>query len=138
MNDVHSVRFTFPDHEGSGAPMLMPCLRQYAPLCTYLSAQPFKPARSSADSGRFTLAGAPSTIEPAGICVPGVTSAPAPINDCSPIIAPSRTVAPLPTSTSSPTLQACNLPASPTATQSPTMPGSSSPGSTPAPPGLFV
>ena len=53
-----------------------------------------------------TLAGVPSTIEPSGITVPGVTTDLAPMRHCRPTTAPSRTTAPMPMSDSSPMVQA--------------------------------
>jgi len=85
-------------------------------LATYFSAQYFSVPRSWEVSGRTIFAGDPSTIEPGGIFIPWVTSAFAPMRDCRPMTAPSRITAPMPTSTSSPTLQACTTAEWPTVT----------------------
>src|ERR1017187_1210097 len=109
-----------------GPPILIPCFKQYAAFSTYFAAHNFNSARSFPVNSRTTFAGAPSTTEPGGIFIPCVTSAFAPMSDCLPTTTPSRITAPMPTSTSSPTVQACTTAEWPTVTQLPTMHGKSS------------
>lgn len=56
-------------------------------------------------SGRITRAGWPSAREPSGISIPCGTSAPAAIRQFFPILAPFKTIAPMPISVLSPTVQ---------------------------------
>ena len=63
------------------------------------------PSISASVSGRMTLAGLPKSMEPAGASIFPVTSAPAPTMQLLPIFAPLKTVAPIPMSTLSPTVQ---------------------------------
>src|SRR5690606_33385255 len=87
-----------------------------ADTARYFSAQPRRPACSSGASARRTLAGVPATIDPAGMTVRGVTTAPAAIRQRSPICAPSRMTAPMPIRHSSPMVQACTMALWPTVT----------------------
>src|SRR5437870_9452535 len=64
---------------GSGPETLIPFFRQYAAFSTYFSAQILSFSRSSFERARTTRPGAPNTIDPSGISVPGVISAFAPI-----------------------------------------------------------
>ena len=55
--------------------------------------------------GLTTFAGLPKAIDPLGMQVPCVTSAPAPMMQLSPTTAPSKMMEPMPTSELFPTVQ---------------------------------
>ena len=76
---------------------------------------------SSNPSVFTTFPGDPKTNDPGGIFVPPVTKVPAPIIDRAPISAPSKIIAPIPTKTSSPIVQACKIALCPPVTHAPTL-----------------
>ena len=72
---------------------------------------------------RATFAGRPITSTPSGICLPSVTSAPAPTSTLLPITAPFSTVAVMPIRLPSPIVQPCSIARCPTVQPAPTVSG---------------